>query len=101
MLFPKIVKENSCFYLFLQSITIVSMLLCMGANSLQLCPTHCNPMTLAHQALLSMGFSKKEYWSGLPCPLPGDLLDPGIEPISLMFPVLAAGSLPLVPPGKP
>ena len=58
-------------------------------------------MTLAHQALLSMGFSKKEYWSGLPCPLPGDLLDPGIEPISLMFPVLAAGSLPLVPPGKP
>jgi len=38
--------------------------------------------TVAHQASLSMGFSRQEYWSGLPCPLPGDLLHPGIE---LMF----------------
>ena len=34
---------------------------------------------LARQALLSMGFSRQEYWSGLPCPLPGDLPNPGIE----------------------
>ena len=38
-----------------------------------------------------MDFSKQEYWSGLPCPPPGDLPDPGIEPESFMFPVLAAG----------
>ena len=44
---------------------------------------------VAHQAPLSMGFSKKEYWSGLPCLLPGDLPDPGIKPASLMSPALA------------
>ena len=57
--------------------------------------------TLAHQAALSMGTSRQEYWSDLPCPPPGDLPDPGIEPTSLMSPALAGGSLPLVPPGKP
>ena len=45
--------------------------------------------TIAHQVLLSMGFSRKEYWSGLPCPSPGDLPNPGTEPTSLMFPALA------------
>ena len=39
--------------------------------------------TVAHQPSLSMGFFRKEYWSGLPCPPPGDLPDPGIEPVSL------------------
>ena len=38
------------------------------------------PWTVAHQALLSMGFSRQEYWSGLPCPPPRDLPNPGIEP---------------------
>ena len=47
--------------------------------------------TVAHQALLSMGFSRQEYWSGFPCPPPGDLPDPGTEPISLMSPALADG----------
>ena len=42
------------------------------------------PWTVAHQAPLSMGFSRQEYRSGLPCPYPGDLLDPGIGPLSLM-----------------
>ena len=41
------------------------------------------PRTVAHQALLSMGFSRQEYWSGLLCPPPGDLPDPGIKPASL------------------
>ena len=41
------------------------------------------PRTVACQALLSMGFSRQEYWSGLPCPPPGDLPDPGIKPVSL------------------
>ena len=46
----------------------------------------------------AMGFSRQEYWSGLPCPLPGDLLNPGIEPVS---PALQADSLPTEPPAKP
>ena len=54
--------------------------------------------TVAHQAPPSMGFSKQEYWSGLPFPSPGDLPDPGIEPGS---PALQADALPSEPPGKP
>ena len=49
------------------------------------------PWTVAYQAPLSMGFSRQEYWSGLPCTPPGDLLDPGVEPMSLMSPALAGG----------
>ena len=41
------------------------------------------PWTIAHQAPLSMRFPRQEYWSGLPCPPPGDLPDPGIKPTSL------------------
>ena len=47
------------------------------------------PWTEAHQAPLSIGSSRQEYWSGLPCPPPGDLPDPGIEPLSPMFLALA------------
>ena len=57
--------------------------------------------TIAHLAPLSMGFSRQEYQSGLPCPLPGDLPDPGIEPGSLMSPALAGGILPLEHLGSP
>ena len=58
--------------------------------------------TVACQAPLSMESSREEYWSGWPCPPPGDLPDPGIEPTSLMSPALADRFfLPLVPPGKP
>ena len=49
------------------------------------------PWTVAHQAPLSMKFSRQEYWSGLPIISPGELPDPGIEPISLMSPALASG----------
>ena len=49
------------------------------------------PWTIAHQAPLSMGFSKQEYWSGFPCPPPGDLPNPGIKPVSLRSPALAGG----------
>ena len=45
--------------------------------------------TVACQAPLSLGFSRKEYWSGLPCPPPGELPDPGVEPVSLMLPALS------------
>ena len=56
------------------------------------------PWTVACQAPLSMGFSRQEYWSGLPFPSPGDLPDAGIEPRS---PALQAEALPSEPPGKP
>ena len=45
-------------------------------------------LTIACQAPLSLGFPRKEYWSGLPCPPPGDLPDPGIEPVPLSSPAL-------------
>ena len=51
------------------------------------------PWTLAHQAPLSMGFPRQEYWNGLPCPSPGDLPDPGIKPASPESPALAGGVL--------
>ena len=56
------------------------------------------PWSVAHQAPLSMGFSRQEYWSGLPFPSTGDLPDPGIEPGS---PALQTDALPSEPPGKP
>ena len=55
------------------------------------------PWTAAHQVPLSMGFPRKEYWSGLPFPSPGNLPDPGIEPGSH---ALQADSLPSEPPGE-
>ena len=74
---------------------------CAGTPS---CPTLCNSRTVAHQAPLSMGFSRQEDWSGWPFPSPGDLPDPGIkpgiEPTSLRL-LQQVGSLPLGPPGKP
>ena len=56
------------------------------------------PWTVAHQAPPPMGFSRQEYWSGLPFPSPGDLPDPGTEPRS---PALQADTLTYEPPGKP
>ena len=53
------------------------------------------PWTVAYQAPPSVGFSRQEYWSGLPFPSPGDLPDPGIEPGS---PALQADALPSEPP---
>ena len=55
------------------------------------------PWTVAHQAPPSMGFSRQEYWSGVPFPSPGDLPNPGIEPRS---PALPADTLTSEPPGK-
>jgi len=63
---------------------ILAKLLCF--SRVQLFAT---PWTVAHQAPLSLGFSRQEHRSGLPCPPPGDLPDPGIEPIFLMSPALA------------
>ena len=85
-------------------------LLCVCA---QLHPTFwlfVTPWTVARQAPLSTGFPRQEYWSGLPCPPPGDLPDPGIEPSSPSSPALARGffaasatreALELLGPGTP
>ena len=72
-------------------------------NSLSRVRLFATPWTVAYQALPSMGFSRQEYWSGLPFPSPdlpdaGHLPDPGIEPRS---PALQADALTSEPPGKP
>ena len=59
------------------------------------------PQTVAHQAPLSMGFSRQEYWSRLPFPPPGDLPDPEFQPTSLASPALASGIFTTAPPGNP
>ena len=63
----------------------------MHAKLFQSCPTQSHSVDVARQALLSMGFSRQEYWSGLPCPPPGDLPEPGVEPASLASSALAGG----------
>ena len=55
------------------------------------CPLFLTLWTVAHLAPLSVEFSRQEYWSGLPCPTPGDLPNLGIEQASLMSPALAGG----------
>ena len=57
------------------------------------------PWTVACQAPLSMEFSRQECWSGLPFPSPGDLANPGIEPVSLLSPTLAGRFFTTAPPG--
>ena len=69
------------------------------SEAAQSCPTLCDPMgSSLHQAPLSMGFSRQEYWSGLLFPSPGNLPDPGIEPRSR---ALQTDALPSKPPEKP
>ena len=64
-------------------------MLCLVYLVTQLCPILYNPIDcVAHQAPVSMGFPRQEYQSGLPFPPPRDLPDPGIEPASLMSPML-------------
>ena len=63
--------------------------------------TQLSPWTVAHQDSLLMEFSRQEYWSRLPFPSPGDLLDPGIKPTFLAPPTLAGGFYANVPPGNP
>ena len=72
---------------------------CLGVQKSKCEPLSCAWLFVTRdcQAPLSMGFSRQEYWSGLPFPSPGDLPDPGIE---LRSPALQADSLPSEPPGK-
>ena len=70
----------------------------MKVESLSCVRLFATPWTVAYQASPSMGFSRQEYWSGLPFPSPGDLPDPGIEPGS---PALEADALTSEPQGSP
>ena len=71
------------------------------AQSLTCIQVFATPWTVAHQAPLSMGFSRQEHWSGLPLPSPWDLPDPGIKPTSPASPALAGRFFTTAPPGKP
>ena len=71
-------KESKCKWDALKLLLL--LLLLSRFTRVQLFVT---PWTIAHQAPLSTGFSRQEYWSGLPCPPPGDLPDSGIEPMLL------------------
>ena len=71
--------------------------MCVCAQLLQLGLTLCDPWTVACQTPLS----RQECWSGLSCPLPGDLSNPGIKPASSVSAALQAESLPTEPPRKP
>ena len=79
---------NFSFVTSVLKIFINLIIWCVHAQSLQPCLTL---LAVAHQAPLSMGFSGQEYWSGLPCPPPGDLPNPRIKPTSLMSSALASG----------
>ena len=68
---------------------------CMHAELPQSCLTLATLWTVAHQAPLSWGFSRQEYWSGLPFPPPGELPESGIQPSTPVSPTLQADSLPL------
>ena len=84
-----------CFYKYFVRIIMYVSVAVQSLSCVQLSAT---PWTVAHQAFLSIGFSRQEYRSGSPRPPPGDLPDPGIEPVS---PASQADSLPSEPPWKP
>ena len=77
------------------SLSLLMSVCSVMSNSLQ--P---HGLTVAHQAPLSMEFSRQEDWSGFPFPFPGDLPDPGIEPVSPVSPTLTGGFFTTAPPGK-
>ena len=70
----------------------------VGAQSLSRVRLFVTPWTVAPQAPLSTGFPRQESWSGLPRPPPGDLPNPGIEPVSQVYLHWQVGSLPLASP---
>ena len=76
----------------------VCVCVCVFSQSLTCVGLFLTRWTIARQAPLSMGFTRQEYWRGLPLPFPRDLPNPGIKP---MCPVLAGGFFTADPPGKP
>ena len=96
-------KQGHCrcnFLVKIKSFGVACVCMCTLScfSHVRLCETL---WTAAHQAPLSMGFSMQEYWSGLSCPPPGDLPDPGIKPMSLKSAALPGRFFTTAPPGKP
>ena len=87
-----------CLFLLIMFLRFICGVVCMALSHLVVSVSFVTPWTVARQAPLSMGFSRQEYWSGLPCPPPADLPNPGIEPRT---PALQVDSLLSKPPGKP
>ena len=81
--------RSYCWFVALLAQTLGPGLLVCACSVTQSCLALFYPMDLAHQVPLSMGFPRQEHWSGLLFPSPGDLPDPGIEPMSLASPALA------------
>ena len=79
---------------------VLSVCACMHAQSLQSWPTLCNPLDHSLPGSSVHELSRQEYWSGLPCPPPEDLHNPGIEPVSCIS-YIAGGFFTTEPPGKP
>ena len=77
----------SCFWF---AFLLLICLTCLHAKSLQSCATLCNPMNCSLPGSSVHGFSRQEYWNGLPCPPLGDLPNPGIKSTYFMSPALAA-----------
>ena len=76
----------------------VCVCVCVCVHALSPVWLFATPWTVAHQVPLSMWFSRQVYWNGLRFPTPGDLPNPGLEPVSLLSPALAAVSPPYLPP---
>ena len=80
------------------SMVIIS---CVSVHARSVASDSATPWTVSHQAPLSMGLSRQEYWRGWPFPSPGNLPDPGSEPVSPTSLTLAGRFFPSVPPGEP
>ena len=100
-------KKSVCLYRILQNdFCYIYLCVCLHVCVFSHVQLFAMPWTVARQASLSMGFSRQEYWSGLPCPPPGDLPDPGTEHKSPGSPALQTdsflfgqwGSSPILPP---
>ena len=98
-------KENSWVKMWRPEITqhtcAQGIHVCMCIQSLSRVWLFVIPWTVAHQAPLSMGFPRQEYWRGLPFPPPGDLPNPGIELATLEVPALEGKFFTTEPPGNP
>ena len=94
------VAESLCCPPEITTTLLISYVCCM-VNSFSPVRLFVTLWTIAQQAPLSMGFSKQEYWSGLPCPPPGDLPNPGIKLASFLSPALQVDSLALSHLGSP
>ena len=88
------------FPLFYASLAVYGPFVCVCSVA-QLCLTHCGPMGCRLSGSSVHGFSRQEYWSGLPFPTPGDLPDSGIEPASIASPALAGGFFTIEVSGEP